>query len=58
MSIVVCSSVSLSYGADVILDNITFSVNAGDKVGVIGVNGAGKSTLFSIIRGYCHSILN
>lgn len=51
MSIVVCSSVSLSYGADVILDNITFSVNAGDKVGVIGVNGAGKSTLFSIIRG-------
>lgn len=51
MSIVVCSGVSLSYGADVILDNITFSVNTGDKVGVIGVNGAGKSTLFSIIKG-------
>lgn len=51
MSIIVSSSVSLSYGADVILENITFSVNAGDKVGVIGVNGAGKSTLFSIIRG-------
>ena len=51
MSIVVCSGVSLSYGSDVILENITFSVNAGDKVGVIGVNGAGKSTLFSIIKG-------
>lgn len=51
MSILVCSSVSLSYGADTILENITFSANAGDKVGVIGVNGAGKSTLFSIIRG-------
>ncbi len=51
MSIIVCGGVSLSYGADVILENITFSVNAGDKVGVIGVNGAGKSTLFSIIRG-------
>ncbi len=51
MSIIVCGGVSLSYGADIILDNITFSVNAGDKVGVIGVNGAGKSTLFSIIRG-------
>lgn len=51
MSILVCSGVSLAYGADVILDNITFSVNPGDKVGVIGVNGAGKSTLFSIIRG-------
>ncbi len=51
MSIIVCSGVSLSYGADVILENITFAVNEGDKVGVIGVNGAGKSTLFSLIRG-------
>lgn len=51
MSIIVCDGVSLSYGADIILEKIDFSVNAGDKVGVIGVNGAGKSTLFSIIRG-------
>ncbi len=51
MSIIVCDGVSLSYGADVILERINFSVNVGDKVGVIGVNGAGKSTLFSIIRG-------
>ncbi len=51
MSIIVCDGVSLSYGADVILEKIDFSVNEGDKVGVIGVNGAGKSTLFSIIRG-------
>jgi RNA polymerase sporulation-specific sigma factor len=51
MSIIVCGGVSLSYGADEILNNVTFSVNEGDKVGIIGVNGAGKSTLFSIIRG-------
>lgn len=51
MSIIVCDGVSLSYGADVILEKIDFSVNEGDKVGVIGVNGAGKSTLFSVIRG-------
>lgn len=51
MSIIVCDGVSLSYGADTILENINFSINTGDKVGVIGVNGAGKSTLFSIIRG-------
>lgn len=51
MSIIVCDGVSLSYGIDVILEKIDFSVNAGDKVGVIGVNGAGKSTLFSIIKG-------
>ncbi len=51
MSVIVCSGVSLSFGGDVILNNVTFSVNEGDKVGIIGVNGAGKSTLFSIIRG-------
>jgi len=51
MIIISCSGVALSYGSDEILKDITFSVNAGDKVGVIGVNGAGKSTLFSIICG-------
>lgn len=55
MSIIVCDGVSLSYGADVILEKIDFSINAGDKVGVIGVNGAGKSTLFSIIKGSLES---
>lgn len=55
MSIIVCGGVSLSYGADRILENITFAVNEGDKVGVIGVNGAGKSTLFSILRGKLES---
>ena len=51
MSIIVCSGISKSYGNDVVLENISFSVNKGDKIGVIGVNGAGKSTLFSIISG-------
>ena len=45
------SDVSLSFGTDVILKNVTFSVNDGDRVGVIGVNGAGKTTLFKIISG-------
>lgn len=38
-----------SYGIDVILDNITFSINEGEKVALIGANGAGKSTLFKIL---------
>lgn len=46
MSIIVCSGIAKSYGNDVVLENISFSVNKGDKIGVIGVNGAGKSTLF------------
>lgn len=49
MSILTCNGISLSYGTDVILDNITFSINKGCKLGVIGVNGAGKSTLLRII---------
>ena len=45
------SGVGLSYGTDVILKDVTFSVNDGDKLGVIGVNGAGKTSLFRIITG-------
>ena len=45
------SDVSLSFGTDVILKDISFSVNEGDRVGVIGVNGAGKTSLFRIING-------
>ena len=45
------SDVSLSFGAETVLKNISFSVNDGDRVGVIGVNGAGKTSLFRIITG-------
>jgi len=37
----------------VALRNITFSVPAGQTVGVIGPNGAGKSTLLSLVAGLC-----
>ena len=43
--------VSLEFGTDVILDMVSFSLNEGDKLGIVGVNGAGKSTLFKIITG-------
>jgi zinc transport system ATP-binding protein len=41
---------STSFSSNV-LDNISFSVNKGDLLGVIGPNGAGKTTLFSCILG-------
>ena len=45
------SDVTLSFGAETVLKNISFSVNDGDRVGVIGVNGAGKTSLFRVITG-------
>ena len=43
--------ICLSFGTDVILKDISFAINDGDKVGIIGVNGAGKTSLFKIISG-------
>ncbi|MBQ9940128.1 MAG: ABC-F type ribosomal protection protein [Clostridia bacterium] len=45
------SDVTLSYGVDTILENISFSIDENDKLGIIGVNGAGKSSLVKIITG-------
>lgn len=49
MIILSCKDIEKSYGIDVILENVTFNINDGEKVGLIGPNGAGKSTLFKII---------
>ena len=44
-----CSKISLSFGEKCILDNVSFSLEEGDKLGVVGVNGAGKTTLIKIL---------
>ncbi len=44
-----CRDISFSYGIDKILENISFSIQDNDKVGLVGVNGAGKTTLFNIL---------
>ena len=49
MIILSCKDICKSYGIRDILKDITFSINEGDKVGIIGANGEGKSTLFKII---------
>ena len=40
-----------TFGAQVIFDNISFSIAEGQKVGLIAKNGTGKSTLLSILTG-------
>lgn len=44
-------NVGKRYGGVQAVDDITLSLNAGDRVGVIGPNGAGKTTLFKMIAG-------
>jgi ATPase subunit of ABC transporter with duplicated ATPase domains len=39
------------YGANMVLEDITFEVQTSEKVGLVGVNGCGKSTLLKIIMG-------
>lgn len=51
MIILSAKEIQKSYGADVIIKDVSFSLQEKDKVGIIGINGAGKSTLFKIIAG-------
>ena len=40
-----------SFGDKTLMKNVKFSVDDGEKVGVVGRNGVGKSTLFGILSG-------
>lgn len=51
MIVLNCNNVDFSYGTETILNNVSFSLQENDKVGLVGVNGAGKSTLFKLIIG-------
>ena len=46
-----CTNLNKTYVVDPILENLSFTVEDGDKIGVIGLNGSGKTTLFNILGG-------
>jgi ATP-binding cassette subfamily F protein 3 len=48
------SQFSLSRGVKPLFDATTFTLNPGEKAGLVGANGAGKSTLFAVLRGELH----
>jgi ATP-binding cassette subfamily F protein 3 len=45
------SNLSKAYGDEVVLENMSFIVNPGERVGLVGPNGCGKTTLLRIIVG-------
>lgn len=51
MDVLTLSSVSKSFGALRVTDDVSFAVPKGQALGIIGPNGAGKSTLFNLITG-------
>ena len=49
--ILACHHISKEYPENVVLRDVTFHLERGDKAAVIGINGAGKTTLLRIIVG-------
>ncbi|MDQ4099544.1 MAG: ATP-binding cassette domain-containing protein [Chloroflexota bacterium] len=45
------SRLSKRFGDELILDSVSFSLNRGDRIGLVGPNGAGKTTLLAMIAG-------
>lgn len=53
MTTSICAQhLSFSYGGPVILEDVSFEIQHGETVGVIGPNGGGKTTLLSLIMGF------
>ena len=51
MAVLTVSNLSMTFVERVLFENVSFHLEKGDKVGLIGANGVGKTTLFRIITG-------
>lgn len=49
MFIIGTEKLGVSFGEKILLENVSFSINQGEKVSIVGVNGAGKSTLMRLL---------
>ena len=51
MAILTVNNIKKMFGTDVIIQDITFEVQKGDRIGLVGINGSGKTTLFKVLNG-------
>src|SRR5579871_4802610 len=51
MTVLQVADVRFGYGADVLFENVTFSLALGERASLVAPNGAGKSTLLRIVAG-------
>lgn len=51
MVVISADGVGKSYGIDIILEDVSFNIAKGDRIGIVGPNGAGKTTLLEMIVG-------
>src|SRR3546814_15075750 len=55
MPLITLNNVDYSVGGPLLLENVDFSVEPGERVALIGRNGAGKSTLLKLLSGDIHA---
>ena len=51
MALITCKDLTLAYENHIVVENLSFAVNGGDYLCIIGENGSGKTTLMKALLG-------